>query len=100
MIHQRAQQDELAHGKPGSGNDGEGACHRVEHPIGNLVGSSVRLSDQEVVDAIMLMGADDQHRLADQRVKWITDNCFECEKPGTMAPARTRAPRIGHCSPR
>ena len=53
------------------------------------------LSDQEVVDAVMLVVADHQHRLADQWMKRIGDNGFECQKPGTMAPARTPEPVVG-----
>ena len=59
-IHQAAQQDELADGKSRNGYDREGACRRSEHPIGNLVGSAMRLSDQEVVDTVMLVVADHQ----------------------------------------
>ena len=49
------------------------------------------LANQEVVYAIMLVVADHQDGLASQRVKWIEDLGFKCQKPGTMAPARTAA---------
>ena len=58
------------------------------------------LSDQEVVDPVMFVIADHQQRLADQRMKRIGDNGFECQKPGTMAPARTKVAKTGHAWPR
>jgi hypothetical protein len=57
------------------------------------------LPDQEVVDPVMFVIADDQQRLPDQRMKRVGDNRFECQKPGTMAPARTAAGGIGQSSP-
>jgi hypothetical protein len=29
-------------------------------------------------------------------MKWISNYRFECQKPGIMAPARTRAAKTGH----
>jgi hypothetical protein len=49
----------------------------------------VRLPDQEVVNTIMLVVTRHQDRLADQRMEGVSDRCLECQKPGTMAPART-----------
>jgi hypothetical protein len=48
-----------------------------------------------MVDAVMLMAADNQHGLADQRMKWIGDDRFKCQKPGIMTPARMAEPGIG-----
>jgi hypothetical protein len=48
----------------------------------------MRLTDQEMVDAVVLMGADHQNRLAGQWMIRIGNYGFECQKPGTMAPAR------------
>ena len=48
-----------------------------------------------MVDAVMLMAADNQHGLTDQRMKWIGDDRFECQKPDIMTPARTAEPGIG-----
>ena len=48
------------------------------------------LSNQEVVDPVMFVIANHQQRLADHGMKRIGDNGFECQKPGTMAPARTK----------
>ena len=55
----------------------------------------MRLTDQEMVDAVVLMGADHQNRLAGQWMIRIGNYGFECQKPGTMAPARTRERVIG-----
>ena len=53
------------------------------------------LSNQEVVDPVMFVIADHQQRLADQRMKRIGDSGFECQKPGTMAPARMSEEKHG-----
>jgi len=55
----------------------------------------MRLPDQEMVDAVVLMGADHQNRLAGQWMIRIGNYGFECQKPGTMAPARTKMERTG-----
>jgi hypothetical protein len=55
----------------------------------------MRLPDQEMVDAVVLMRADHQNRLAGQWMIRIGNYGFECQKPGTMAPARTAAESIG-----
>src|SRR4051812_20730384 len=95
MIHQPTQEDELADGKSWSGDNCEGGCRRSEHPIGDLIQSALRLSDQEVLDAAMLVVANHQHRLPTQRMKRIGDNGFERQKPGIMAPARMKVARTG-----
>ncbi len=59
----------------------------------------MRLSDQNVVNTVMLVVADDQHGLTDQRMKRIGDHGFERQKPGTMKPARTRAGQTRRPSP-
>jgi hypothetical protein len=56
------------------------------------------LSNQEVVDPVMFVIANHQQRLADHGMKRIGDNGFECQKPGTMAPARRRAVNAGPSS--
>jgi len=53
------------------------------------------LSNQEVVGPVMFTIADHQQRLPDQRMERVGDNGFECQKPGTMAPARTAARATG-----
>ena len=53
------------------------------------------LSNQVVMDPVMFVIANHQQRLADHGMKRIGDNGFECQKPGTMAPARTPEPVIG-----
>jgi hypothetical protein len=56
-----------------------------------LIESTLGLSDQEVVDAAMLVVTNHQHRLPGQWMKRIGDNGFEYQKLGIMAPARMRA---------
>jgi len=51
--------------------------------------AAVRLPDQVVTNAIMLMDAGYQNRLPDQRVKRVGDHSFKRQKPGIMAPAPT-----------
>ena len=58
----------------------------------------MRLPNQEIVNAIVLVVAGHQHGLADQRMERIGDDCFVRQKPGTMAPART-AERVTGQSP-
>jgi hypothetical protein len=67
----------------------------MKHPVRDLIGTAIRLPDQQVVNAVMLVVADHQHGPADQRMKRISNYGFECQKPGTMAPARTAAPNTG-----
>jgi hypothetical protein len=55
----------------------------------------MRKPDQEMVDPVVLVGADHQNRLAGQRMIRIGNHGFECQKPGTMAPARTKVERTG-----
>ena len=59
----------------------------------------MRLSDQDVVNTVVLVVADDQHGLTDQRMERIGDYGFERQKPGIMKPARTRAGQTGRTSP-
>jgi len=56
----------------------------------------MRLPNQKIVNTIMLVIADYQDRLADERVERVGDHGFECQKPGTMAPAPIAGPKIGH----
>jgi len=60
----------------------------------------MRLPDQEMVDAVVLVGTDHQNRLAGKRMIRIGNHSFECQKPGTMAPARMKAVRTGPVWPR
>jgi hypothetical protein len=92
MIDEGAQQDELADRKPRNGYKCDAARRRIEHPIRDLVGTTMRLPDQEMVNTVMLVVADHRNGLADQWMKRIGNHGFECQKPGTMAPARMAAP--------
>ena len=87
-MSEGAQQDELADRKPWNGYSSEISRRRIEHPIRDLIGTSMRLPNPEMVNAVMLVVADHQNGLADQWMKRIGNYGFECEKPGTMAPAR------------
>ena len=78
----------------------ETARRRIEHPIRDLIGSSLRLSDQEMVDTVVLVVTNYQYSLAEHWMKRIGNHGFECQKPGTMAPARIAAESIGRLSRR
>jgi hypothetical protein len=55
----------------------------------------MRLPNQEIVNAIVLVVAGHQNGLADQRMERIGDDRFVRQKPGTMAPAQTTARKTG-----
>jgi hypothetical protein len=95
MIQDGTQQDELTDRNPRNCYKLAWASCRIEHPVGDLKGTAVRLPDQEVVNTIMLVVTRHQDRLADQRMEGVSDRCLECQKPGTMAPARTVVPGTG-----
>jgi len=98
MVDKGAQQDELAHDEPRRGYGRQAVQSRIEHPPRDLERTPMRLSDQDVVAPVMLVLADHQHGLADQRVKRVGDHGFVCQKPGTMAPARTAGRNAGRWS--
>ena len=95
MIDEGAHQDELADRKPWEGYDGKATRSRIEHPIRDLVGPTVRLADQEVTNTVVLVVPDHQYGLARQRVKRIGNHGFECQKPGIMPPVRMKADKTG-----
>jgi len=95
MINQTAQLKELADGKARSSYNLNRTCCRIEHPARHLEGAALRLPNQEIMSTVVLMVAGHQDRPADQRMVWIDDHGFECQKPGTMAPARTAVPNTG-----
>jgi len=90
-IDKGAQRDEVADWSPRDRYHCETARHQIEHPIRDLVSSSMRLPDKELVNTVMLVVADHQDGLAEHWIKLIGNNCFECQKPGIMASARMRA---------
>jgi hypothetical protein len=57
MIDKGTHGHELADRKPWNVYYCEAACRGIEHPIRNLIGTPVRLSDQEMVNAVMLVVA-------------------------------------------
>jgi len=60
----------------------------------------MRLPNQEIVNAIVLVIAGHQNGLADQRMERIGDHRFVRQKPGTMAPAQMKVARHGRSSRR
>lgn len=95
MINQTTKLEELADWKARNRCNLYRTYRRVEHPARHLKGATLRLPNQEIMNTVVLMVAGHHDRSADQRVVWIGDHCFECQKPGIMAPARTRAPGVG-----
>ena len=59
----------------------------------------MRLPNQEIMNTVVLVVAGHQDHPAGQWVERIGDLGFECQKPGTMAPARTVVPNTGRSSP-
>jgi hypothetical protein len=49
-----------------------------------------------VTNTVVLVVANHQDGLADHWMKRIGNYGFECQKPGTMAPVRTKVRKIGH----
>ena len=89
MIDEGPKQDELTDRKPRYRYKCNAARRWIEHPIRDLVGTTIRLPDQEMADTIMFVVANHKNTLADKRMKRIRHHRFERQKPGTMSPART-----------
>src|ERR1700733_12074217 len=100
VIDEGPQQDELTDRKPRYRYKYQATRRRIEHPIRDLVRATMRLPDKEMVDPVVLVGTDHQNRLAAQRMKRISNYRFECQKPVTMAPARTAGHITGRSSRR
>jgi hypothetical protein len=60
MIDKGTHRHELADCKPWNAYHCEAACRRIEHPIRHLIGTPVRLPNQEMVNAVMLVVANHQ----------------------------------------
>ena len=60
----------------------------------------MRLANEQVFNAIVLIAADHQHGPPVQWMERISDHRFECRNPGSMASARMTAPKIGPSSRR
>jgi hypothetical protein len=78
MIDKTTQLNELADGKAGNRYNPNRTRPRIEHPLRDLERAAVSLSDQEIVNTLVLMVTGHQHRPADQRVERIGDHSFEC----------------------
>jgi hypothetical protein len=98
MIDEGAQRDEVGDWKPRNRYHCETTRRRIKHPIRDLVGSSMRLPDKEMVNTVVLVVADHQNGPAEHWMKRIRNNGFECRKPGTIAPARMKAEKTGPAS--
>jgi hypothetical protein len=94
-IDEGPQQDELTDRKPRYRYKSEATQRRIKHPIRDLVGTTMTLPDQEMANTVMLVSADHQNGLAGEWMIRIGNYGFECQKPGTMAPARTAVAGIG-----
>ena len=57
--------------------------------------AAVRLLDQKVTDAVMLMRADHKNGPPNQRMEWIGDDDVEGRIPGSMTRLPTVAARLG-----
>jgi hypothetical protein len=90
----------LANGKSRNGYNRRGAGRLIKHPFRNLVGTAVRLTNQEIANTVMHLVPHDQDRLTDKRVERIPDLRFECQKPGTMIPVLMKVAVPGHVSRR
>ncbi len=90
----------MANGKSRNGYNRRGAGRLIKHPFRNLVGTAVRLTNQEIANTVMHLVPHDQDRLTDKRVERIPDLRFECQKPGTMIPVLMAGPRTGRSLPR
>jgi hypothetical protein len=90
----------LDDGNPWSGYNLGGFAGLAEHPVGNLEQSAVRLTDEPIADAVVLLLADYWNRASSQWMKRIRDYSLKRRNPGIMTPALTRAQSIGHVSHR
>src|ERR1700687_1295999 len=100
MIDEGPKQDELTDRESRYRYKCKAARRWIEHPIRDLVGATMWLPNQQMVNAVMLVGAGHQNRLARKWMIRIGNHGFECQKPGTMAPARTTADATGPSSRR
>jgi hypothetical protein len=57
MIDQGTHRHELADWKSWDAYHSEATCRRIEHPIRYLIGTPVRLPDQEMMNAVTLVVA-------------------------------------------
>ena len=71
MIDEGPKQDELTDRKSCYRYKCKAARRWIEHPIRDLVEPTMWLPNQEMLNAVMLVGAGHQNRLARQWMIWI-----------------------------
>ncbi|MER8716263.1 hypothetical protein NKH29_29715 [Mesorhizobium sp. M1295] len=95
MIEKCAKFEEVCERKSGRGNDRNRTGLWGGNPVGKMEGSAVRLPNQKVADAVMIMLADHRNGLPNQRMEWIGDDNVEAGIPGIMTLLRTAVDELG-----
>lgn len=98
MIDKCAKFEEMRERKSGRGNDRNRAGLWGGHPVRKMEGPAVRLPNQKMADAVMLMLTDRDNGLPSQRMEWIGDHNVEARIPGIMTLLPTAEPSIGPSS--
>lgn len=84
-VDQSPQLDKSIHRKARTGNDSNRTCFRKGHPFREQALCSItRFADDQMTGARMLNVANDEYRLADERVKGVGDHHLKRQTPGTM----------------
>ncbi|MER9972194.1 hypothetical protein NKJ94_37085, partial [Mesorhizobium sp. M0060] len=84
MIDKCANFEEVRERKSGRGNDRNRAGLWDDHPLRKMEVPAVRLPDQKMTNAVVLILTDYDNGLSSQRVKWISNNNIESRIPGIM----------------
>jgi hypothetical protein len=100
MIDKGAKFEEVREWKARRRNDRNRAGLWGDHPIWKMICAAVRLPNQKMADAIVLMLTNHDNGLPSQRMEWIGDDSVEAQIPGTMTLLPTAARSIGLSSPR
>ncbi|MER9876958.1 hypothetical protein NKJ12_28700 [Mesorhizobium sp. M0195] len=100
MIEKCAKFEEVCERKSGRGNDRNRTGLWGGHPVRKMEASAVRLPNQKVADAVMIMLTDHRNGLPNQRMEWIGDDNVEARIPGIMTLLPTVAPSTGPSSGR
>ncbi|MER9676177.1 hypothetical protein NKJ17_25270 [Mesorhizobium sp. M0208] len=100
MIEKCAKFEEVCERKSGRGNDRNRTGLWGGHPVRKMEASAVRLPNQKVADAVMIMLTDHRNGLPNQRMEWIGDDNVEARIPGIMTLLPTAVDGHGPPSPR